>query len=437
VGLFLQKKYTNGSLPTRCFREEPVYGYTCMYRILLATSFALAAIFLCLPTRATARAAESPSERQLSATPASLTGIDAAIGKPIAMRFLETPLRDALMMITDASGVTATADVAALSDAGYDLDQTVLTFQTNGEPFASSLDAICELLELEWIVRDDDIEFTTPEGAALRHATWVVNVTDITETPESLANLIKAALHPGTWDCDGGSGAIETDTTRDARALVVSQSWQVRRSIAGLLDRIRIIVASPDERSTPLAAEGYWSDATAAVAARKTLATAQTLDCSQVSLRDVATYLSDKTDAPISFDWPALESSGIDVDVITADCPATKMQLARSLDRTLEPLELDWEIRHDRIQITTRAETLSRMSVAAYPIAHLLSKGRDATRLVATLQAAVTPAAWLGVGGNALIEPFRSRSGVPPCLLIIRHTSAGHRAVDAFLRSLP
>ena len=408
-----------------------------MYRTVLAASFALATIFLRLPTPATARAAESPSERQLSATPTSLTGIDTVLGKPISMRFDETSLRDALLLIADASDVTATADTAALSDAGYDLDTTVLTLQTHGEPFESSLDAICELLELEWIVRDDDIEFTTPEGAASRHATWVVNVTDITETPESLANLIKAALHPGTWDCDGGSGAIETDTTRESRALVVSQSWQVRRSIAGLLDRIRTIVARPDERSTPLAAEGYWSNAAAAVAARKALATPQTLDCSQVSLRDVATYLSDKTDAPIGFDWLALESAGMDIDGITADCPAKKMQLARSLDRTLEPLELDWEIRHDRIRITTRAATLSRMTVAAYPIGHLLLKGRDAKRLVAVLQAAVTPAAWLDVGGNALIEPFSSRVGAPPCLLIIRHTSAGHREVDAFLRSLP
>jgi hypothetical protein len=42
------------------------------------------------------------------------------------------------------------------------------------------------------------------------------------------------------------------------------------------------------------------------------------------------------------------------------------------------------------------------------------------------------PESWVSASGSASIQPI---DGDVPCL-VIRQTTAGHRAVDAFLRSL-
>jgi len=302
---------------------------------------------------------------------------------------------------------------------------------------ASNLDAICDLLDLEWIVRDDTIEFTTHEVAAEDQIAWTVNITDLSREAESLADLITAAVHPETWDRNGGMGVIRTDETRDTSALIMRNSSPVLRTIAGLLGCIRRIVAMPEGYSTPLAADGYWSDAASAVAARKALATPMTIKMNETSLREAALQISDLAGAPVSLDWPALDAAGIDADSFVVTFSAKKTQLSKILDRMLKPHGLTWDIRYDRMLITTTDGGSDRMSVAVYPISHLLTKARDAEKLIDTLQAAVTPDAWERVGGMAFLQAFQHRRAKAPHMIIIRHSAAGHSAVHAFLRTLP
>jgi len=409
-----------------------------MYRGFYASRFAQVVACSCLLVADFAWAAEPKSGAASTAVSTSLTDIDADLAKPTSFDFLMTPLRDVLAVVADVSGVPVTANVHALSDAGFDLDDAVVSLDVNGVPLASNLDAICDLLDLEWIVRDDTIEFTTHEAADDDdQIAWTVNVTDLSRDAEWLVDFITAAVSPETWSCNGGMGAILTDETRDTSAIIVQNSFTVLRHIAGLLGCIRRIAAMPEGGSTPLAADGYWSDATSAVAARKALATPMTVNLKEASLREAVVQISDLAGVPISLDWPALEAAGIDADGFVVTFSAKKTQLSKLLDRMLKPHGLTWDIRYERLLITTIDMATERMSVAVYPISHLLAKARDPEKLIDTVQSAVTPDAWERVGGMAFLKEFQHHLASAPRMIVIRHSAAGHSAVHAFLRKLP
>jgi anti-sigma factor RsiW len=101
----------------------------------------------------------------------------------------------------------------------------------------------------------------------------------------------------------------------------------------------------------------------------------------------------------------------------------------------LRPFDLTYTILSERLVVTTREREEERISVAVYPVNRLVGagpKGRSFQSLVDLLQATVTPDSWGELGGPAMV---RWLDGEPACL-VISHSTAGHRAVDAFLRSL-
>lgn len=392
---------------------------------------------MCLVAGPVVRAAEPSSDVVVLGRTRSLTGIEDVLAKPISVRFVETSLRDVLGVIQDRTGVTTTADLEALDDAACDLDETLVTWQAEGVPVASTLDGICELLQLAWIVQDDVIEITTPLGAEDRLMTTMIDVTDITDDPESLAELLEIAVQPETWARHGGQGAIVCDEIRDASTLIVTTSWQVQRDLVGLVDRIRRCVSAPLAQGGPLGVGGYWSDATTAAAARKALAAPLTLNVAETPLRDFRAIVSKAADVPVTFDWRALDAAAIDLDTSVLTGSVRGLPLARLLDRLLVPDELTWDLLHDRLAITTLDAAAGRHSVAVYPLGGLLEKGRDVSKLIDTVQTTVTPFAWESTGGEAFVRAFKHRESVAPSALVIRHTSAGHKAVDGFLRQLP
>ena len=58
-------------------------------------------------------------------------------------------------------------------------------------------------------------------------------------TPESLTEVIQAAVEPQSWDEEGGTGACIDFPP--SGALVVTQSYQIQRQVAALLDEIRTL----------------------------------------------------------------------------------------------------------------------------------------------------------------------------------------------------
>lgn len=375
----------------------------------------------------------SPRER---INPKPLTAIDDMLKKPLgrSVDFQETSFRDAIAKLRDLAAIDLLMDLRGIEDAGIDSDAAFTARVPVGAPLAAVLDMVVRDMGLAWIVRDDLIEITTPDRADQRLFVHVHDVSDLAAAPGGLALLgdtIKRAVHPETWKENGGPGVIAPDAA-SGTALVVSNSWRVQRRIAGLVDVLRRLKATPVEARRPLGAAGYWSDQPVVVAARAALDKAVDAVFMKTPLRDVTAELSKRAGVPISIDFRAVEESGVDLDT-PVSLAIKGGRLAVVLDRILEPMQLAVEVGDEGLVVTRPARSLDTMAVAVYPVGHLGGGDRSVGSLAELMMSQVDPTAWETVGGEAAVFPI---DGDVPCL-VVRQSTAGHRAVHEFLTSLP
>jgi len=342
------------------------------------------------------------SSRKLASPPKPLTKLDEVLAKPIEFEFVETPLRDAVAQIGKNAGVEMFADMRALEEAGID-SEAHLTASASGRSLAASLDAVLDDLDLTWTVVDDALKVTTVEAANEELMPHIFEVTDLCEeSPETLIDAIQNAIDLVSWTDQGGGGSIRPDKSGAGSFLVVSQTIAQQRRIQGLLDSLRRLKAIPAAEKTPL--------------------------------RDVVVQVAKEAGVPIDIDTRAIKIAGIDLQM-PVTFQAGPLPLATLLERMLRPFDLTYTILSERLVVTTREREAERISVAVYPVNRLVGagpKGRSFESLMNLVTTTVTPLSWAGNGGVAQILPL---DGDPACL-VIAHSTAGHRAVDAFLRSL-
>jgi hypothetical protein len=365
--------------------------------------------------------------------PKPLTAIDGVLEKPLEqpMEFNETPLRDVIAGFRKVAGIDVLIDRRGLEDAGIDLDWPITPLLPAGLPLATALDVALRGVDLTWIVRDDLLEITTPERAHERLFVHVHDVADLADTADGLQlliDLVQSSVAPTTWDTVGGPGSIRPDSA----TLVISQSWQLQRQVAGFLDILRRLKATPAEARRPLGVGGYWSDQPAAVAARAALAKPVTADFHETPLREVTAALSKEAGVPIAVDTRSLEDAGLELDLPVTFAVAGK-PLAVVLDRMLEPLELVGEVQDEGLVVTTAEQAENTMTVAVYPVGHLGGGDRSVGSLAELIMSTLQPDSWDTVGGPAAVRPV---DGDVPCL-VVSHSTAGHRQVHGFLESLP
>jgi len=243
-----------------------------------------------------------------------------------------------------------------------------------------------------------------------------------------LIDLIQSCVAADTWDTVGGSGSIRSDST----ALVISTSLELQRQIAGFLDVLRRLKATPAEDRRPLGFTCYWSDMPAAIAARAALDKPVTVDFAETPLREVTADLAKDAGVSITVDTRALEDAGLDLETPVTFRLSGK-PLAVVLDRSLETIDLAWEVRDEGLLVTTREKSDETLTVAVYPVGHLAGGDRSVGSLAELVTSVVTPDTWDTVGGAAVVRPV---DGDVPCLVILQ-TTAGHRQVHELLESLP
>ena len=375
------------------------------------------------------------SSRKLANSPQPLTKLDQVLAKPIEFEFREVPLLHALAGIEDKAGVQMILDMRTLDNRGFDSDSRV-TVAKRERSLAASLDAVLAPLGLTWTVFEDVLQVTIIEAAENQIMTHVFEVTDLCDDiPEGLIDLIKNAFTPDSWDASEGRGSIVPDVSDAGSFLVVSQTFAVQRQIQGFLDSLRRLKALPAEKRSPVAAEGYWNVSEPTVRTRAALEKKIACSFAETSLREVVADFAGKAGVPIEIDMRAVEDAGIDLNT-PVSFKAGPLPLATLLDRILGPIDLTYVIAADSLVVTTRERAEQRFSTAVYPVGRLIGatpRGRSLERLAALLEKSVMPESWASASGSASIQPI---DGDVPCL-VIRQTTAGHRAVDAFLRSLP
>jgi len=144
-----------------------------------------------------------------------------------------------------------------LDDVGIGTD-TPITFEGRGLSLRSAFRLILRELELTCQVNNDGVLITTPEEAECELTTVIYPVSDLVRFRDSedkewsdydtLINIITSTVAPQSWDCVGGPGAAEGTRYQNTDVLFVSQTQDVHRHIASLLDKMRSVAGakSPD-----------------------------------------------------------------------------------------------------------------------------------------------------------------------------------------------
>lgn len=371
-------------------------------------------------------------------TPAPLSGIDDVLAKPVKapLEFQGTPLRDVVAWIHREAGVAVFFDLPALADGGVDPAKAAATISAAaGLPLASVLDMVLRGTGLTWIVRDDLIEITTPEKARERQVARTHDVSDLADATGAagLVELIPRLVAPETWEVVGGHGTIRSLPLPRGAAIGVRHEYRVQRQVAGFLAALRRVKATPVKQRRPVADTGYWSDRPAAAAARVALDKPVNADFQGLSLRNAVALLAKEASVPIGFDAAALRDAGIDIDAPNVTLALEGKPLEVVMNRILEPGDLVVEVQNDGLIVTIRDTSFEAMSAAFYPVDRLVGGGRTLNGIKEKVHGMVAPDTWEDAGGAGTIVPV---AGDVPCLVVLQ-TTAGHREVNALLRSLP
>lgn len=364
-----------------------------------------------------------------------LTAIDGVLEKP-----LEKPLdfqkmlgRDVIRQLQDVAGVNLLVHQRELAEQvsnGF-LNSPVTVRVPAGLPLHAALDRVLGWRNC-WFVRDGLIEIILdPLHSDMRRPGLFVHVHDVSDLAAEaggvalLGQLVERLVASGNRGSFGGLGRVRPDGTK----LVVSQFWSQQREIAGLLDVLRRLKATPVDARRPFGDRGYWSDRPAVVAARAALDKSVDVAFEKTPLREVMARLATQVGVPISVDGrPERRPTSIDLDgPVTFEAKGGR--LAVVLDRILKPMRgLQVEVWDDGLVVTDDEVT----SLAVYPVGHLAGGDRSVGSLVVLLADQVSPPSWAPNGGQGLIFPIDADV---PCL-VIRQSTAGHRAVHEFLESL-
>ena len=186
--------------------------------------------------------------------------IEAALTQQVSFNFSEEPLKDAIDIIKQKTGLPILLATKKLEEAAINLE-TPVTVSLHDLTLESFFRNFLGDLGLTFLVRDEVIVITTPEDAGSQLINRIYPVLDLVarRTPvyeanavvtsktaggrvgvadyESLMDVITTTIDPDSWDDVGGPGSIaEFD---NAGVLIIAQTRDTHQKIGKLLNSLR------------------------------------------------------------------------------------------------------------------------------------------------------------------------------------------------------
>jgi RNA polymerase sigma factor (sigma-70 family) len=160
--------------------------------------------------------------------------------RPVALEFIDLPLRDAIDTIQSDFDVPILIDARALEDIGLDSD-TPVTLTISGVKLQSALELMLADLELVATLQGESLVITTTEAeeSKLLHRVYWLEGTGIAADDETaLIELITTTISPDIWYEMGGPSTMAP--LRSSRpALLISTSFAAHQSIEKLFETLR------------------------------------------------------------------------------------------------------------------------------------------------------------------------------------------------------
>jgi hypothetical protein len=380
--------------------------------------------------------------------------IEQALNATADVDFNETPLRDVTNYLRETYQIPIIIDKRALDDVGMGSDSPV-TLSIRGISLRSVLNLMVKELKLTYVVHDQVLKITTPEGAENELAARVYPVADlavacrqsfVVDEQESnyamILRVITGHVAPDSWDDVGGRASAWSFDPWGI--LVVSQKREDHEALESLLAAVRKGRRSAEgatETSVDTQPIPVTSDVKLAAHAKieQVLSTVVNVDFAETSLNEVAKYLGDAHGIPIWIDRRALDDVGMG-----GDTPVTfslqSVSLRSALRLMLRELDLVYQVDDEVLKITTAKESENALTMRVYPVGDFLesppnaagrlerSQGLD--RLLDLIESTVAPNTWEHVGGSGVLSPVE-----PWGLLVISQTEEVHEQVNRLLQT--
>ena len=184
----------------------------------------------------------------------------AALEEPFTEQatFTETPLRQVVKAVADASGARISLDEEALDAMGFDPD-TPITAALAGLSFRAGLRHVLAGLDLRLLFTNDRVLITTADKAAGVRETVFYPVLPGVNLDE-VAALLEQTVAPESWSHAGGTGTIVTAPPGMGHGLVVAHDGEMQEQIDSILRHLDAAVWVPsqqDEDVAPLFVRTY------------------------------------------------------------------------------------------------------------------------------------------------------------------------------------
>lgn len=397
---------------------------------------------------------------------AAPTPVEAALDKPVALKYTNTPLQEIAASIAKESGINVLVDTKRLADASLAPDAKV-TFTCDRLPLHVALRYILEP-DLGYVIAGDNTLLITsrdysrenliervydlygfvapPRDAAQTisrtfdpnllpqhaHSSGLPNSVGDVDYADTIIDTITACIASTTWTESGGSATIAPFDY----SLVIEQSDANQRQIAKLLAALRQAKGFNDNGPRD-AIEVNTGDSAAAAKLAKTLAERHDYNLVDLPLTELADALG-KLNIPVVVDRQALAGAKVDLSA-KFTWKERNARIGDGLRRALNAVDLNYWADDGFVFITTPEKCKEHVMPKVYPIGDLLETTTDAfgqqslddSDVVALITSSVMPSSWTDVGGSAAIQFVGDARA-----LVICHTAEGHTACAKLLANL-
>jgi hypothetical protein len=162
--------------------------------------------------------------------------IETALDEPIEFNLADVALKDVVVALQKGLGIPIVLAAKKLEEASVSPD-TPVTLKLPRAPAGKQLDAILKGLELDFVIRDEVLQITTPEDAESQLDVVVYDTRHLIDDrmpADKLVQLVRTTIWPPSWDNVGGPGFIDT-----FRGLsIVSQTRRVHEDLKNLLETL-------------------------------------------------------------------------------------------------------------------------------------------------------------------------------------------------------
>ncbi|MBN2473865.1 MAG: DUF1559 domain-containing protein [Pirellulales bacterium] len=344
------------------------------------------------------------------------------------IQFRETPLGEAVSLLSAMSTIPVTFDPDAMTRGGVTLRDPV-TVEASEATIGQVLEQVVSGRRLAMVVAEGQVLLTSPPAhqETLRPIRYTVS--DLTDgTPASAARLValvEELMAPETWRSNGGRGTVEAD----GGVLAVDQTAVVHYELVTFCEKLRNARGKP--LRSRLAPERF-ALSTRRDRAREILSRPVSANFRESTpLLDILGYLGMLTESDILVDRLALAAAGLS-DRVEATLKVEQQPLAATLDALLGPLGLQYRAIDSRtLQVSTQKAVEARLELEFYPAADLLTADPTGAALIEQIKSEVAAATWKDAGGPGAIRLDR-----PSGCLIVLQSQPAQAAVEQLLAAL-